>query len=184
MVGRVTWRWGKSPARWSRQRSPGLTTTTLCSQCSRMSPTCYSCRVTRTRVLTSSPRLTHWSSRSGRSAPGLWRRGQDIITRSSTWKTVRDRARSVRLPGAGSSSCCLWCPGPPRGTRGARPGGTGVTGEGQGGDLPPGKPHPRLPARQAFHGQEAVLQPPLLHNLNRGVERQWRWRSGERREAV
>ena len=36
--------------------------------------------------------------------------------------------RSVRLPGAGSSSCCQWCPGPPRGTRGARPGGAGVAG--------------------------------------------------------
>ena len=49
-----------SPPRWSEQRSPGTTTTTLCSHCSRMSPT-------------SSPRLTHWSSRSGRSAE--WPRG-------------------------------------------------------------------------------------------------------------
>ena len=50
-------------------------------------------------------------------------------------------------------------------------GGTGVAGEGEGGDLPPGKPHPRLPSRQALHGQEAVLQPPLLHHLNRREER-------------
>ena len=33
-----TWRWRRSPCWWSRQRSPGTTTTTRCSQCSRMSP--------------------------------------------------------------------------------------------------------------------------------------------------